>query len=63
METIKISENEERHLRRAIDLALEAEQAGNLPIGAVITLDDDVIATGRNGIWQPHYSGNRHAEI
>ncbi len=58
-----ISENEERHLRRAIDLAIEAEQEGNLPIGAVITLNSEVIAEGKNAIWHPRFSGNQHAEI
>ncbi len=58
-----LSENEERHLRRAIDLAIEAEQEGNLPIGAVITLNGEVIAEGKNAIWHPRFSGNQHAEI
>jgi tRNA(adenine34) deaminase len=49
--------------QRAIRLALEAERAGNLPIGCVITLDGEFIAEGKNAIWVPHYNPNRHAEI
>lgn len=49
--------------QRAIQLALEAEEDGNLPIGAVISLDGDIIAEGKNAIWHPQYDPNRHAEI
>ena len=50
-------------LQRAIELALEAEREGNLPVGAVITLSNKVIAEGRNRIWNPNFDGTRHAEI
>lgn len=53
----------EPFFEQAIRLALEAEQAGNLPIGAVISLDGEIIAEGKNAIWHPHYNPNRHAEI
>ncbi|MBF2051899.1 MAG: nucleoside deaminase [Candidatus Sericytochromatia bacterium] len=46
----------------AIALALQAEQAGNLPVGAVLVLDGAVIAEGRNALLQPHYHPGRHAE-
>lgn len=49
--------------RRAVELALLAEQQGNLPIGAVIALDERIIAEGKNAIWFPHFNQNRHAEI
>ena len=54
-----------RHLvfQHAIRLALEAEQEGNLPIGAVISLEGQIIAEGKNAIWYPDYNPNRHAEI
>jgi len=48
---------------RAIELALEAEKQGNLPIGAVITLDGRVVAEGKNSIWAPVFNPNRHAEV
>lgn len=43
----------------------EAEQAlaeGNLPIGAVIVLDGEVVARGRNGI-DSHENDTHHAEL
>lgn len=51
------------YLRAAIRLAGEAQQAGNLPIGAVITLDGQVVARGKNSIWVPQLNPGRHAEI
>jgi tRNA(adenine34) deaminase len=51
------------YLRKAIHLAREAQRAGNLPIGAVITLDGEIVAQGQNGIWVPTLSPGRHAEI
>jgi tRNA(adenine34) deaminase len=51
------------YLRRAVGLALEAEAAGNLPIGAVLTLNDEVIAEAGNAILIPLYHPGRHAEI
>jgi tRNA(adenine34) deaminase len=50
-------------LRRAIALALEAERGGNLPIGAIISLDGEIVAEGQNAIWAPKFNANRHAEI
>jgi tRNA(adenine34) deaminase len=51
------------YLRHAIRLAKEAQQDGNLPIGAVITLDGKVVAEGKNSIWIPEFNPGRHAEI
>lgn len=51
------------YLHRAVGLALEAERVGNLPIGAVITLDNEVIAEAGNALLVPHYHPGRHAEI
>ena len=50
-------------LREAIRLAEEAHRRGNLPIGAVIVLDGDVVARGMNSIWKPHRDLTRHAEM
>ena len=44
-------------------MALLAEHEGNLPIGAVISLDGEVVAEGRNAIWVPKFDATRHAEI
>lgn len=51
------------HLRRALQLALEAETAGNLPVGAVITLDGRVIAEAGNAVLSPVYYPGGHAEV
>ena len=50
-------------MQRAISLALQAEREGNLPIGAVITLDGEIVAEGRNAIWVPEFDATRHAEM
>lgn len=49
--------------QQAVRLAIAAEAEGNLPIGAVISLDGEVIAEGKNAIWHPEFNPNRHAEI
>lgn len=49
--------------REAIRLAEQAEREGNLPIGAVLSLDGKIIARGRNSIRQPAQQLTRHAEI
>ena len=46
-----------------MELALEAEAEGNLPIGAVITLDGKRLGEAGNRIAVPHYDPGRHAEI
>lgn len=40
-------------LKRAITLANDAEQQGNLPVGAVICYDGNIVAEGQNAIWYP----------
>jgi tRNA(Arg) A34 adenosine deaminase TadA len=37
-------------MRRALDLAAEAAEAGEVPVGAVVTLGDDIIAEARNAM-------------
>ncbi len=51
------------HLGRAIDLARQAGSLGNLPIGCVICLDDQIVAEGQNWIWVPRLAPYRHAEM
>jgi tRNA(adenine34) deaminase len=51
------------YLRQAIRLAREAQRAGNLPVGAVISLNGEVAAEGKNAIWVPKISPSRHAEL
>jgi tRNA(Arg) A34 adenosine deaminase TadA len=49
-------------MRRALDLATEAAAAGEVPVGAVVTAGDEVIAEARNamrGVLDP----TAHAEM
>jgi tRNA(adenine34) deaminase len=53
---------DEVFMRRALDLARHAEQAGEVPVGALVVLNDEVIGEGWN---QPIVSHDptAHAEI
>jgi tRNA(adenine34) deaminase len=51
-----------RHLRHAARLALAAERAGNIPVGALFTLDGEVVAEAGNAVLAPVYHPGRHAE-
>ncbi|MEP6982344.1 MAG: nucleoside deaminase [Sphingomicrobium sp.] len=37
-------------MRRALELAAEAAAAGEVPVGAVVTLDDEIVAETRNAM-------------
>jgi tRNA(Arg) A34 adenosine deaminase TadA len=37
-------------MRRALDLAIEAAAAGEVPVGAVVTLGDEIVAEARNAM-------------
>ena len=37
-------------MRRALDLAAEAAAEGEVPVGAVVTLDDEIVAETRNAM-------------
>jgi tRNA(adenine34) deaminase len=56
-------QKDDRFLQQAIEVALKAEQKGNPPVGAVITLDGEVIAEGGASILVPKFDGTRHAEM
>ncbi len=58
-----ISQIDEQHIQSAIRLAHEAERKGNLPIGAVIALDGEIVAEGASAIWEPVFDATRHAEV
>ncbi|MEO5809503.1 MAG: nucleoside deaminase [Sphingomicrobium sp.] len=49
-------------MRRALDLAAEAAAAGEVPVGAVITLDGGIIAEARNAMRGSN-DPTAHAEI
>ena len=50
-------------LRRAVEIALEAEKIGNLPVGSLITLEGEVVAEGPSRVYQPRLDLTRHAEM
>jgi tRNA(adenine34) deaminase len=60
---VSLTGKDQKHLNRAIELAQEAGAAGNLPIGCVICLDDQIVAEGKNAIWVPRFEPYRHAEL
>jgi tRNA(adenine34) deaminase len=55
-------ETDEAFMRRALDLARHAEQAGEVPVGALVVLNDEILGEGWN---QPIVSHDptAHAEI
>jgi tRNA(adenine34) deaminase len=57
-----LSPTHEDHMRAALELAREAGKAGEVPIGAVIVVDDAIVSRGRNS---PIATGDptAHAEI
>jgi tRNA(adenine34) deaminase len=42
------SDTDERWMRRALELARRAEREGEVPVGAILVLNDDVIGEGWN---------------
>ncbi len=50
-------------MQRAVELALDAESKGNLPIGALLVLDGAVIAQGQSELLIPKYAPGKHAEM
>jgi tRNA(Arg) A34 adenosine deaminase TadA len=49
-------------MRRALDLAAEAAAAGEVPVGAVITLSDQIVAEARNAM-RGSLDPTAHAEM
>jgi tRNA(Arg) A34 adenosine deaminase TadA len=49
-------------MRRALDLAAEAAQAGEVPVGAVVTCDGSIVAEARNAMRESN-DPTAHAEM
>jgi tRNA(adenine34) deaminase len=47
---------------RAVAIARETVADGNIPVGAVIVLDEEIIAEGGSYVIKPVYNPGRHAE-
>jgi tRNA(adenine34) deaminase len=54
--------NDEKWMQHAFALAQQAELAGEVPIGAVIVLNDEIIGQGRNSVIT-HSDPTAHAEM
>jgi len=52
----------EKYIKRAIELAKQAETQGEVPVGAVVVLNDEIIGEGFNRPIQLH-DPSAHAEI
>jgi tRNA(adenine34) deaminase len=53
---------DEAFLRQALDLAREAELSGEVPVGAVVVVNNEIIGRGRNSPIARH-DPTAHAEI
>lgn len=54
--------SDEQHMRRALELAKRAQEEGEVPIGAVVVLDNHLIGEGWNRPIAAH-DPTAHAEI
>lgn len=55
-------EQHERFLREALDLASRAEELGEVPVGAVVVRDGEVVGRGHN-LRQTTHDPTAHAEV
>ncbi len=60
--SVEFSQDDIRFMRRAIALAEQAEKQGEVPVGAVLVKDDQIIAEGWNQSITRH-DATAHAEI
>lgn len=54
--------NDEKWMRHALELAARAEALGEVPVGAVLVQDDEIVAEGWN-ISVCHHDPTAHAEV
>jgi len=50
-------------MKRSIEMAIQAEKDGNLPVGSLITLRGEIVSEGPSRVYQPRYDLTRHAEM
>lgn len=62
MSEIDLQTQDEKYMRRAIELAAQGEQLGEVPVGAVIVCNDEIIGEGFNQPISSH-DPTAHAEI
>ena len=59
---LRLAGEDERYLRRALELAGQAGEGGEVPVGAVLVLDGRVVGEGRNRMIEAA-DPTAHAEI
>src|SRR5260221_263171 len=57
-----VEESEERFMMRALAEARRAERIGEVPVGAVVVVGGEIVATGRNETIRAH-DPTAHAEL
>jgi tRNA(adenine34) deaminase len=57
-----VAEGDVKFMRRALELARHAEQAGEVPVGALVVLNDEIVGEGWNQPIVAH-DPTAHAEI
>lgn len=55
--------DDKEFMKRAIKLALSSEREGNIPVGAIIVLDGEVVGEGKSEVLDPVYHPGKHAEV
>lgn len=53
---------DEEYMKIAIEVAIESEKNGGIPVGAIIVKDNKVIARGTSAVW-PDKDPSAHGEI
>ena len=56
------TDNDIKMMRAAIELALEAEEVGEVPVGAVVVANNEIIGRGRNRTLEDN-DPSGHAEV
>ena len=54
--------NHEQYMRRALELAMEAQAEGDVPVGCVIVRDGEIVGEGRNR-REERGDATAHAEL
>ena len=54
--------NHEQYMRRALELAMEAQAEGDVPVGCVIVQDGEIVGEGRNR-REDRGDATAHAEL
>lgn len=54
--------NDEQYMRAALELALQAQEAGEVPVGAVVVKDGEIVGRGFNAPISRH-DPSAHAEM